>query len=218
MTSTQPNELAGIESPPKDRRVRKSQQALKDAFIALVLESGYEAVTVEDIAERADVARATFYAHFEDKEQLLSVLFHEMITELADRFTLVADAHGAMRTYIMRELYQHAAQFRDLYLVCLRGAGNGKARVAYRDLIATRAEAIFADRFRETGRDTAVPTAVMGRAFAGAHLALLEEWLEVGDLSTLDSMARTEMELLTKGFAWALGMLPDDADGLFPNV
>lgn len=56
---------------PVDRRIQKSKKYLSDAFIALILEKGYEAVTVQEIIDRANVGRSTFYAHFESKEQLL---------------------------------------------------------------------------------------------------------------------------------------------------
>lgn len=56
---------------PVDRRIQKSKMYLSDAFIALILEKGYEAVTVQEIIDRANVGRSTFYAHFESKEQLL---------------------------------------------------------------------------------------------------------------------------------------------------
>lgn len=202
----------------KDRRIRKSQKALRDAFIALVLERGYDDVTVEDIADRADVARATFYAHYADKEQMLAILFEELTAELTAPFTEVEGSPPAMRTYILRELYAHAAQYRDIYLVCLRGAGNGRARAAYLDIIAARAQTIFEERFRVSQLDPEVPLSFLGRAFAGAHVALLEEWLEHGELSDLDSVVRMEMELLTRGFAWALGMLPKDFAQVFPDV
>jgi AcrR family transcriptional regulator len=194
----------------KDRRVRKSQRALREAFISLVLERGYDSVTIEDIAERADVARATFYAHFEDKEQLLTSLFEELTEELALRLTAVQGAPETIRTYIVMELYAQAAEFRDLYLVCLRGAGNGRARAAYLDIIASRAEVVFAERLRSAGHEPGVPLAVMARAFAGAHVTLLQDWLESGDVSNIDSAVNVQMTLLTNGFAWALGMLPDE--------
>jgi AcrR family transcriptional regulator len=54
-----------------DRRVGKTRRALKDALTDLTLERGYEAVTVADIIDRADVGRSTFYAHFQDKDDLL---------------------------------------------------------------------------------------------------------------------------------------------------
>ena len=45
------------------RRVARTRAAIEDAFVQLVLERGFDRVTVEDIAGRADLARATFYAH-----------------------------------------------------------------------------------------------------------------------------------------------------------
>lgn len=207
-----------LEGASQDRRVRKSQRALREAFVALVLERGYEAVTVEDITERADVARATFYAHFNDKEQLLTILFEDLTNELTMRLATVRGAPESIRTYIVRELYSHAAQFRDLYLVCLRGAGNGRARSAYRDIIASRAEDVFGERLRSSRREANVPLVVLGRAFAGAHVTLLEDWLEAGDFSNIDEAVQTQMELLTKGFAWALGMLPHEIEENFPDV
>lgn len=56
---------------PIDRRIQKTKKHLSDAFISLILEKGYEAVTIQDIIDKANVGRSTFYAHFESKEQLL---------------------------------------------------------------------------------------------------------------------------------------------------
>jgi AcrR family transcriptional regulator len=54
-----------------DRRVRRTRELLRGALISLILEKGYERVTVQDVIDRADVGRSTFYAHFRDKEDLL---------------------------------------------------------------------------------------------------------------------------------------------------
>lgn len=54
-----------------DRRVRRTDEALMRALIELILERGFESITVSEIAERADVGRSTFYAHFADEEDLL---------------------------------------------------------------------------------------------------------------------------------------------------
>jgi AcrR family transcriptional regulator len=53
-----------------DRRIQRTQNMLIDAFLDLMIEKGYDAITVQDIIDRADVGRSTFYAHFTDKEQL----------------------------------------------------------------------------------------------------------------------------------------------------
>lgn len=54
-----------------DRRIQKTRKALTEALIQLILEKGYEQVTVQDILDRANVGRSTFYLHYENKDQLL---------------------------------------------------------------------------------------------------------------------------------------------------
>lgn len=54
-----------------DRRVRRTRQLLNDALLALMHERPYDDITVQDILERADVGRSTFYTHFYDKDDLL---------------------------------------------------------------------------------------------------------------------------------------------------
>jgi AcrR family transcriptional regulator len=54
-----------------DRRLQRTRTLLQDALKAMMIEKGYEATTVQDIIDRANVGRSTFYAHFADKETLL---------------------------------------------------------------------------------------------------------------------------------------------------
>lgn len=60
-----------------DRRIQKTRRLLKDALISLVLEKGFEAVTIQEILDRANVGRSTFYMHFENKQALLHNCFDE---------------------------------------------------------------------------------------------------------------------------------------------
>lgn len=61
-----------------DRRVGRTRRALKAALTELILERGYEAVTVQDVIDRADVGRSTFYAHYLDKDDLLMAIFGDL--------------------------------------------------------------------------------------------------------------------------------------------
>jgi AcrR family transcriptional regulator len=61
-----------------DRRVARSRRALKEALTDLILERGYESVTVQDVIDRADVGRSTFYAHFLDKDDLLMAILADL--------------------------------------------------------------------------------------------------------------------------------------------
>lgn len=56
---------------PQDRRSRRSEKHLKQSFAELMKEKGFTAMTIGNIADRADVNRGTFYAHFPDKYALL---------------------------------------------------------------------------------------------------------------------------------------------------
>ncbi|MGH2459225.1 MAG: TetR/AcrR family transcriptional regulator [Chloroflexota bacterium] len=60
-----------------DRRVRRTRKLLQDAFLALIAEKSFQSISVQDIARRADVNRATFYAHFADKYALFDYVVGE---------------------------------------------------------------------------------------------------------------------------------------------
>lgn len=78
--------------PPRkpDRRVLKTKRALRDALFASMMEKGYDATHIADIAERANVGRSTFYAHFADKEDLLQ----ESLRGLKQHLVEAAKARG----------------------------------------------------------------------------------------------------------------------------
>ena len=54
-----------------DRRVQRTRDVLHQALISLMIEKGYEVITVQDIIDRANVGRSTFYAHYVGKQDLL---------------------------------------------------------------------------------------------------------------------------------------------------
>ena len=68
-----------------DPRVKRTRKLLLDAFISLIAEKSFEEITVQDIAARATVNRATFYAHFVDKYALVDNLIREGFAQLLHR-------------------------------------------------------------------------------------------------------------------------------------
>lgn len=60
-----------------DRRVQKTRQLLKDALVSLISEKGFDAVTIQEILDRANVGRSTFYFHYQDKQDLLHSCFED---------------------------------------------------------------------------------------------------------------------------------------------
>ncbi len=67
-----------------DRRIVKSEKAIQSAFLAMLLDVGFDAITVKGLTEKADISRKTFYLHYLDKYDLLNGIVDEMIRELTD--------------------------------------------------------------------------------------------------------------------------------------
>ncbi len=65
-----------------DPRVKRTRQLLQQAFLELFQEKGFASITVQDIAERATVNRATFYAHYEDKYALMDAMLREHFQQM----------------------------------------------------------------------------------------------------------------------------------------
>ncbi|WP_141500015.1 TetR/AcrR family transcriptional regulator [Paenibacillus luteus] len=65
-----------------DRRIIKSQEAIKKAVIELMGEKNFNQITIQDISDSANVSRRTIYLHYLDKYDLLDKLIEEHINEL----------------------------------------------------------------------------------------------------------------------------------------
>ncbi len=105
----------------ESRQVRKTKQALRDALIELVDERGFEALTVTDIADRADVGRATFYVHFEDKTALLKSITDVVYEQFAEIARSTPPESAALPAIEL--LLERVAERPRLYHVALNQSG-----------------------------------------------------------------------------------------------
>ncbi|MEV5027453.1 TetR/AcrR family transcriptional regulator [Paenibacillus sp. LPE1-1-1.1] len=67
-----------------DRRILKTQEALKKAVIELMSEKNFDDITIQDISDRANVSRGTIYLHYLDKYDLLDKLMEEHINNMSN--------------------------------------------------------------------------------------------------------------------------------------
>ncbi|QMV44671.1 TetR/AcrR family transcriptional regulator [Cohnella cholangitidis] len=74
-----------VDSQITDRRYRRSNRLLKEAFLELMREKGFTSMTIQDITDRADVNRGTFYAHFPDKYALLEQSIRDKFMRLLNQ-------------------------------------------------------------------------------------------------------------------------------------
>lgn len=79
----------------------KSKRWITDALIELMQDKEFNAITVTEIVEKADVVRKTFYRHFSSKEEVLK----EYITNIYSSYVLDLASAGKFSSYIMAKLY-----------------------------------------------------------------------------------------------------------------
>src|ERR1700748_3847821 len=101
--------------PVRDRRARRTRRNLGDALIALIVERGYDRITVQDVLDRADVGRSTFYAHFRDKDALFTSCFDSVREELREQLAAMpGGAAHADATRPVGVIFEHADRHRDI--------------------------------------------------------------------------------------------------------
>ncbi|GAA0822149.1 TetR/AcrR family transcriptional regulator [Streptosporangium amethystogenes subsp. fukuiense] len=163
------------ESP--DRRVRRTRRLIRQALVELILSKGYEAVTVTDIINRADVGRSTFYAHFTDKQEVL----FSSLDELSELLRFTPGYRSETLFSFSLPIFEHLQEQRRLAQALLGRRGS----IA----VGTRGEQIMAavvrDELLAALPGKATPPAsldMMVTCVTGAFMALLRRWAD-GELT-----------------------------------
>jgi AcrR family transcriptional regulator len=158
-----------------DRRTRRTRRAIVDALIALMQERRFDRISVQEIIDRADVGRSTFYAHFRDKEGVLTSEFVRVIAALHEQI----EDNGTPDELFLPSLglFRHVAAQHALFRALVRGHGVEILFGAAQRELQARAErgltALLA------GCNTpAVPVPVLADYLAGTFLSLLRWWLD----------------------------------------
>lgn len=159
----------------QDRRSQRTQQALMDALIALLAVKHYDEISINDIIDRANVGRSTFYAHYQAKDDLLKSGFERVLDMLIHhiRFDEV-DQDLQLDT---TPLFSHAKGHYELYRTLVWGSGF--------ELLTKDGHAALSAKFQESftlllsGKpEPSIPLAVLSYSMAGILLILLKWWLD----------------------------------------
>jgi AcrR family transcriptional regulator len=153
-----------------DRRVARTRALLHRAHLALILEKGYEAITVEDICTAADVGRSTFYAHYPNKEALHRGGLEQLRQELMTRRPEQGAADAGPLAFSL-PMFEHAREHLDLY----RAIAGGRAGVmALEEIRQILSDIVRAELPAGPQKEFVV------RYLVGAYLAVLTWWLDGG--------------------------------------
>lgn len=158
-----------------DRRSRRTQQLLSAALVELMLQKRYDQITVQDIIERANVGRSTFYAHYLDKDDLLVSDFRRVLDALNDH--IHGREAGAHPTPPLALFFEHVQEYHHLYKALVRGGGiNLLYKQAHTQLRQTIEQHL--EVFVPAGQSPDAPIELVADYLTGAILNLLTWWLD----------------------------------------
>jgi AcrR family transcriptional regulator len=164
-----------------DQRILRTQAKLQHALNSLIPQKGYEAITIKDICEAADVGRSTFYVHYTSKDDLKRSGFEPLRKLLFERqreALSTTRTGGSHRLGFSLAMFEHARDHKDHYRALVGGRGGAVSLGAIRTLLSdlVRAESIAtAEKSPE-----AIPHALVVQYIVGAFMAVMTWWLDGG--------------------------------------
>jgi AcrR family transcriptional regulator len=167
---------------PIDRRVARTRGLLQQAHISLILKKGYDAVTVDDICNAANVGRSTFYAHYTGKDDLRRSGLEHLRKELVgcQKEALTKPGHIRDRSLgFSLAMFEHARDHIDLYRVLVGGRGGAIALGTIRQILSDLVRNELAANVDKKSAD-AMPREFVIQYVVGAFMAVMTWWLDGG--------------------------------------
>ena len=165
-----------------DRRVLRTKAMLQQALNSLIPKMGYEAITIKDICEAANVGRSTFYAHYTSKDDLKRSGFEPLRKLLIDRqraaLATIRDDRSRRLGFSL-PMFEHARDHRDHYRALVGSRGGtvslGTIRKILSDLVRNELASTADDKSPD-----AIPGELVVQYLVGAYMAVMTWWLDGG--------------------------------------
>jgi AcrR family transcriptional regulator len=166
---------ATVANPKEDRRAQRTRQLLHNALMALMVEKRYDHITVQDIIDRANVGRSTFYAHFQDKEDLANSNLEHIFGQLSQHLDQMES--GEQQIVPTLGLFRHVQAQHQLIYTLVKGRGM--------DLFVEKVQGYWNKKFEAQleallpqGQKTATPLPIVANYMAGALMTLIKWWMD----------------------------------------
>jgi AcrR family transcriptional regulator len=190
-------------SEPKiDRRITRTKEALHLALLELVKEKGYACVSVEDITQRANLGRATFYLHYKDKEDLLLEGLEPRLNELIDnvsRKPLILWYHESQGNLI-RSIFETVKENEALFSLITLDQSN-KVYDRFRQMMGNATQRLIENNpwvNRRIGELT-LPVDFLINYFSGAMWACITWWASEEYSLSIEEMTKSFYSMFTPG-------------------
>ncbi|MUT64833.1 TetR/AcrR family transcriptional regulator [Paenibacillus sp. NEAU-GSW1] len=174
-----------------DRRIQKTREAIMSAFVALLEEKGFEQITLNEIAQQANVNRGTIYLHYLDKYDLLDKCI-ETYLNLHDCMP-----QNLSRLSIRKSLlntFQHLENNAFIYTVLMKSKGIP----TFRSRLLTGVHKGLALQLEMNGPNTHMKKTIMVQFLVSAIAGLVEWWILEGRPYPPEEMVEHVMELLER--------------------
>jgi AcrR family transcriptional regulator len=179
-----------------DARVRKTRDALGDALVTLMQEKPFESITVQDVLDRAQVGRSTFYSHYSDKNDLQMSDADEFFEAMAMTLSLHGDK--SERVFPVKEFFTHVAEARQ-FVMALMTSGRMHDNM---ELAQGHFARGIERRLSELPKGASIPAherPLLAFAHAGALLSLLRWWIDRGMKESAEDMDKLFHRMVWNG-------------------
>ena len=169
-----------------DRRTQRTRRRLSGALVELVKEKRFDDITVQNVIERADVGRATFYTHFRDKEDLFEQQWEQFSERLAQQMDW--DKAGKDSFVPVASFFQHLQEVQPFYRGLVRSRKIDAIFKSGIEYLTHHIETTLNQRLKPGARPVDVPIPILSNYLASEFFALLKWWLDAGMPYTPESM------------------------------
>lgn len=190
-----------------DRRILRTRQMLREAFLSLLIEKGYDFLSVQEITDRANLGRATFYLHYRDKADLLKECLDALVSDFMSRMQYFPpDQWEITERAPLVAIFSYAREQSTLYRAVMSGQAGLLASRRLHELIVEHTRTTWEKQLEREGLSPGVPLDFLCNYFAGSLLALVFWWLESGTPYNEEQMAEMFRMVFLSGQAQALGI------------
>ncbi len=164
----------------EDRRIQRTRQLLSESLMALIEQGGYETITVQNIIDKANLGRSTFYTHFRDKDDLLISSMDDIIHSLMLGVEPPIGGtipKGNLRIISIAPLFQHAQEQFRLHKAIMGGQGIEVIIKKLQRHLSRHLEEQL-ERLLSKGKSPSISVSLMAYHLASTVLTLLRYWLD----------------------------------------
>ncbi|MEY8643693.1 TetR/AcrR family transcriptional regulator [Staphylococcus arlettae] len=185
-----------------DRRIQKTRETIKNAFIELLNEKGFWNISVNEVAERADINRGTFYLHYQDKFDLFEKYVDELLSELTSQIKPLNQEKDQRKNEIedndnnIYELFfKHFQEYSSFYKPILSFKGGPYFYTRFIEII----KEFYLQQYTKLPYNQKLDKEILINFVAHAQLGVISSWIQEDMTKTPEYMGE-QLSVLFSSF------------------